>query len=78
MLPVQEIIEGWFNDAFQSDSIERLAIRRIIICLKPDGEEPHCRFYNPDGILGAKCDACGCPLKKKTKSRTSKCPKEKW
>jgi uncharacterized paraquat-inducible protein A len=29
-------------------------------------------------IIGAKCGACGCPLKSKLALKISTCPKDKW
>ena len=73
-----EILDGWINTIFPTEKFEKIAIDRLRICLTPDGKEPHCRFYNPKGILGPKCDSCGCPLKAKIRSKTTTCPKKKW
>lgn len=77
-LAVQEIVNGWINTVFPNEKIEEVAVDRLRVCLTPDGEEPYCRYYNPRGILGAKCDACGCPLKMKIRSETTTCPEKKW
>jgi len=73
-----EIANGWFNTFFPNEDIEEVAKDRIKICLTHDGLEPHCRFYNENGLLGPKCNNCGCPLKAKIRSKNSRCPKGKW
>ena len=76
---IKEIAEGWKNTFLLASHVEIMAAKRIAICLEEDGDEPHCRFYNEKGsILGAKCESCGCPLKMKTRSESSKCPEKKW
>lgn len=77
-LVVSQVVSGWINTFFPNDKVEEIAVERIKICLTPDGLEPHCRYYNPSGILGPKCDACGCPLKMKIRSKSTNCPEKKW
>lgn len=76
----KEILTGVLNRMFPDQEIEDEAKRKIFLCLLPDGEEPHCRFYNEnkDGYMGPKCDGCGCFLKFKARSPESKCPLNKW
>ena len=66
MNKLKEIIDGWYNDANPTPEILAMAEPRAKICSE-------C----PENIFNI-CKSCGCPLSKKTKSPTSKCPKNKW
>jgi len=75
---MNKIITGVINHIFDNEDVSDLAKNRISTCLSEDKPYPHCRYYNPDGIIGPKCDACGCVLKFKSKSPTASCPINKW
>jgi hypothetical protein len=45
---------------------------RMAACVKC----PH--LLAPDGVLGARCDVCGCFLQAKAALVTEDCPKGKW
>ena len=78
MKKVWEILDGVINDLYPDIEIEDEARRRLKICLTPDKYEPHCKYYSHNNLLGPKCTKCGCVLKYKVKSTTSKCPIKKW
>lgn len=67
---IKEIFEGWINDLFKNEEVEKLAKKRLKICFE-------CPIRTDN-----KCDkskgGCGCPLKKKARSPSSKCPKNYW
>lgn len=70
MLKLNEIFEGWIRSVFKDEKIEALSKERLKICF-----ECPIRTNN-------KCDkskgGCGCPLDKKTRSKSTKCPKNYW
>lgn len=89
---VTEIYDGWKNDAFPTEEILEMAKGRADICAHcPLNVNNICSkqvtgiavktFTDNRGtviIKGNTYEGCGCPLSKKTKSETSKCPLGKW
>lgn len=73
----KQIIEGLKNNTFKKDDIEALSEYRVNICKT-------CPHYDTVGtgclIPGTQpcCSNCGCSLKLKTRSLSSKCPLDKW
>lgn len=91
---LSEIVEGWRNDSFPPDKlkdiIKQVSEERMAICVKCIAYDetgkgcsvpltaPCCnrRVILPleqGGIRG-----CGCPLNKKTKCLSCRCPANKW
>ncbi len=85
-----EIFEGWKNDILPSERIkelikqvseERMAICKTCIAYDETGQgcsiplsQPCCnKHVKVNNISG-----CGCPLQKKTKCLSCKCPASKW
>ncbi len=70
MSQAKEIFDGFLNLVFPDGEIEALAEKRLKICF-----ECPIRTNN-------KCDkakgGCNCLLSAKTRSPSSKCPKDKW
>jgi len=73
---MNKIIRGIVNDMTGKEKV--LAEERLAVCLTPEGATDTCGFYNGEYFLGARCDACGCILKYKSKSPNASCPKGKW
>lgn len=80
----KDIIEGFANYTFPSESIEQLARTRAEICST-------CPFAKYSGAIntftdgekitsvkGMYCDACGCGLSAKIRVPKNFCPKGKW
>lgn len=88
---LREIYDGWKNDAFPTDDILELAEKRAKVCAGcPMNNEGTCDntrkmpavvdfIYQEEQRQANKIyRGCNCPLDKKTKSPTSKCPVGKW
>ncbi|MFT3908322.1 MAG: hypothetical protein QM737_02765 [Ferruginibacter sp.] len=68
----KEIITGWKNVVFTDEEIEKLSAERMEVCNA-------CPFKQFSEILKMEiCGECLCPLKAKTRSPLSNCPKKKW
>lgn len=70
----KEIFDGWKNVLFTDEEIEILSAERMAICNE-------CPFKEEVDLMGLRneiCGECWCPLKAKTRSPESKCPKDKW
>lgn len=87
----KEIYEGWKNDLFPTDEILKMAEERAKICAScPLNVNNHCspsiegiaeKDFEYQGEIrkkGQVYKGCGCPLSKKLKSETTKCPLGKW
>lgn len=87
----KEIVDGWVNDAFPTKEVLAISEPRAEICAKcPLNVNNVCSTsvtglvtktfeYNEElRYSGKEYNGCGCPLSKKTKSLTSKCPIGKW
>lgn len=87
----KEIADGWYYDAFPTEEIVKLADGRAKECATcPLNRDNTCdislqgaavKDLEYDGekrYKGLPYNGCGCPLSKKTKSPTSKCPLGKW
>lgn len=76
-LNFKEVWEGWRNHLLPPEDlkemIEKTSQERLSIC------QP-CEFNTtPERIVNwSRCQVCGCPLKQKSKSLHSECPKKKW
>lgn len=78
---LKEILSGWKNYLSKSEVTETIARQRAAIC----SECPHARqgkvlTFVKDSlkeVQGAYCNACGCPLSAKVRSKDI-CPKHKW
>lgn len=79
---IKEIADGWKNDLLPAselkEAIQKMSEERLAICRA-------CPFNSINKgistlVRGEYCTKCGCPLSKKTKSPTSKCPIDppKW
>ncbi|MFT3912245.1 MAG: hypothetical protein QM737_22650 [Ferruginibacter sp.] len=69
---IKEIITGWKNVVFTDEDIEKLSEMRMMKCNE-------CPFKQFNEFLQTDiCNQCYCPLKAKTRSPESKCPKGKW
>ena len=72
-----KIAEGVMNNVFKTHHVENIAFFRNEICKV-------CEFIDTKGdscaIPGTQpcCSECGCSLKFKTRSLSSKCPKGYW
>lgn len=73
----KQIIEGLKNNTFKREDVEAISAHREGICKT-------CPNYDTVGsdclIPGTQpcCSNCGCSLKLKTRSLSSKCPLDKW
>lgn len=67
MSRLSEIISGWKNYAFPNHKIEKIAKKRIAICLECD-----------DLKKNNSCALCGCYMPAKVRSPKSKCDAKKW
>lgn len=63
-----EIISGWKNYMFKSESVEKVAKERLKICVS-------CIELNNETN---RCKKCGCPISAKVRSLKSKCPLNNW
>ena len=63
---LNEIIDGWGKFFVKEPNTEKIAMERAEVCSSCE--------HNVINI----CDQCGCPLAAKTRSKKSKCPKNKW
>ena len=81
---IKEIIEGYTNYLKQDDeTVQDIAKKRAEICAKcPSAKTGLHSALLPDGSLGKikgkYCGECGCPLSPKVRSKSSKCPLNKW
>lgn len=64
-----EILAGWKNYTFPSPEIEKLATKRIEICVKNE-----CGKLKPNNV----CALCGCYMPAKVRSPKSHCRMGKW
>lgn len=71
------LIKDIIDKMFLTDDVKERAKEKIKICLEPEGVNNHCRFYNPEGSLGPKCNKCNCLLRIKILTK-SKCPDGRW
>lgn len=87
----KEIADGWYFDAFPTDAIINMADLRAKECsVCPLNKNNECSttteglaiidfiYQDEQRYKGNPYPGCGCPLSKKTKSPTSKCPLGKW
>lgn len=70
---LSSIIEGWKNDNLNKKGklprpLKELFDNRLQICKSNECEK----------LLLGICTACGCPVKKKTKSLQEECPENMW
>ncbi len=91
MINFFEVLEGWRNDLFPPDKlkeiINRVSEERLAICRDCEGYDdtgkgcsvpgtnPCC---NKNIVILNGIKGCGCPLNKKTKCLSCKCPVNKW
>lgn len=88
---LKEIRDGWYYDAFPNELILQLAEFRANICaecplnvnnicssMKSGEVVSDFEYQGEKRLKGEIHKGCGCPLSKKTKSPTSKCPLAKW
>jgi hypothetical protein len=91
LVKLKEIISGWSNDIHATPEILEMAAKRAEICAKcPLNVDNVCstskeglavkdfEYYDEQRLRGKTYSGCGCPLSKKTKSPTSKCPIGNW
>lgn len=64
---LNEIYDGWKNYIFPSDEIEKIAKKRIELCVSCDKLK-----------TGDFCGVCGCWTPAKVRSENSQCPIGKW
>lgn len=78
----RNIVEGWKNYAFKSESVEALARARAKTCsLCPSAIKGTYAELMDDDIIDVKgmlCDVCKCPLSTKLRSTEETCPEKKW
>ncbi len=87
----KEIADGWYFDAFPTDAIIKMADLRAKECaVCPLNKNNECSptteglaiidfiYQDEQRYKDKPYPGCGCPLSKKTKSPTSKCPLGKW
>jgi len=67
MSQLSEIYDGWKNYVFQDPEVEKIARKRIAICVE-------CKKLNARNC----CMICGCFMPAKTRSLKSKCLLHKW
>ena len=67
MCRLSEIYEGWKNLTFPNPKIEKIAKKRMEICVG-------CPMLTKRNI----CELCGCYMPAKVRSPESKCVGEKW
>jgi hypothetical protein len=65
---LKEITTGWKNLLFHDKEFEPIAEKRMYECLS-------CIKLNRDT---KKCKMCGCYMPAKVRSKSSKCPLNKW
>lgn len=77
MSKLASIIDGWKNVIFQNEEVEKIAIKRLEICVGSETKE-RCQFFTTK--FYDHCRICGCPIDAKVRSMTStnKCPIGKW
>jgi hypothetical protein len=88
---LNEIAQGWINDAFKTPEIEALAKVRASLCAKCElnkdntcngnAEAKAVKTFDYHGELryeGKFYNGCYCWLSKKTRSKESLCPIGKW
>jgi len=68
----KQVLEGWKNFYFRKVTIEEVADVRRAICKIND-----CGNYDTKGAY-ISCNDCGCPIEKKIRSLSSKCPENLW
>src|SRR5665647_176585 len=79
---INEIVDGWRNDIIPpkdlKESINKMSEERMVICRACPLDSLNKGISSL--VRGEYCTKCGCPLHKKTKSPTSKCPLDppKW
>lgn len=62
-----EIVSGWKNYIFKSPENEKIAKKRLLVCL-------NCEYITKNN----RCSDCGCYIPAKVRSLKSKCKKNKW
>lgn len=67
MSQLNEIITGWRNYVFPNKEVEKIAIKRMTICVG-------CDKLKSDN----RCGQCGCFMPAKVRSIKSTCPLKKW
>lgn len=78
------IVAGWYNLAFTDPSVELLARKRAAICANCPLAVLSSSFTTRSidnkttEIRGLSCDACGCNLSAKVRSKDDHCPLAKW
>jgi hypothetical protein len=72
MSKLREILDGWGHLIIKDPVTEKEAEVRATFCDK-------CEYLNtlPGGFY-LHCGKCGCYIQAKIRSKTSKCPIEKW
>lgn len=70
---LEEIYNGWKNLTFKSPEIEKLAKKRVQICIDCTIKEGE-----PGMRKNKTCKVCGCYIPAKVRSVKSKCPLKKW
>lgn len=74
---IKHIIQGCWYKLFKNIQVEKLAARRMDICMK-------CPLFDSEGkncaVPGTQpcCGDCGCSLSAATRSPDYSCPKNKW
>lgn len=64
---LSEILNGWKHIIFKDPEVEKLAHRRIRLCVDCDSLRPT-----------KTCNICNCYMPAKVRSVKSTCPKNKW
>lgn len=80
---IYDVINGWTNYLVDDPTSNETALKRWESCA-------HCEMrkfgkvlavlkdYSINEVTGNYCKECGCPLVAKLRSKTNKCPLNKW
>lgn len=83
-IKLRAIIQGFKNLKFSSDSIEKIAKERAVICAKCEHSNTEHPFkllledQSTQDINGMGCNICHCLLSAKVRQLFEGCPLKKW
>jgi len=74
---IKLILQGWWYSLFKNIQVEKLAAKRMQICMKCDLIDEEGKSCAVPGTQPC-CGSCGCALSAATRSPDYSCPLNKW
>jgi hypothetical protein len=83
VIKAKDILSGWKNYLIDDPVVDKIAEARAKVCaLCPEAKDGRftalLKDYKLEEIQGKYCHICKCPLSASVRSKSKKCPLDKW